>query len=472
MPFIHDDFLLSTDAARRLFHTHAVHPPIFDYHCHLPPADLAGDRTFHNLAEAWLEGDHYKWRAMRAAGVDEAYITGEAEPIEKFRAWARTVPDTIRNPLYHWTHLELNRYFGIDTLLSGATADEVWGEANRQLAAKPISAILDQFHVALIGTTDDPADDLAHHRALADNDVLGDTTVVPAFRPDKAYTLADLKAWNRYVDRLANASGFKCNKLDGFLDALRQRHAFFHAMGSRISDHGLTHLPGASCSDKVARRIYKQARDGERVSPADQDKFLVYMMLFFGELDAEAGWVKQLHLGAMRNNNAWALKHLGPDTGYDSIGDYPQGPGLSAYLGELAGRQKLPKTILYNLNPADNYLFATMAGNFQDGATAGKVQLGSGWWFLDQDEAMRWQMNALSNLGLLSKFVGMLTDSRSFLSYPRHEYFRRVLCDLLGADIEAGRLPDDDDFLGQVVEDISFNNAKAYFGIELKGRYA
>ncbi len=472
MPFIHDDFLLSTDTARRLFHEHAIHPPIYDYHCHLPPADLAADRSFDNLFDIWLAGDHYKWRAMRTNGVDERFCTGDADPYDKFLAWARTVPHTLRNPLYHWTHLELKRYFDIDVLLNENTAAEVWDAANARLNDMTVGTIMDTFNVALIGTTDDPTDTLAHHRDLAKRNTLPNTAVYPAFRPDKAYQTADLKVWNTYVDKLEDVSGIKCHKLDGFLDALRQRHAFFHDAGSRLSDHGLTHLPVATCSEKSAKDIFKQARDGKKLTDKQRDKLTVYLMLFFGELDHAAGWTKQLHLGAMRNNNAWAFQNIGPDSGFDSIGDYPQGEGLSHYLGTLAGRQQLPKTILYNLNPADNYLFATMIGNYQDGQTAGKIQFGSGWWFLDQLEAMTWQINALSNLGLLTRFVGMLTDSRSFLSYPRHEYFRRLLCELLGKDVEAGLLPDDTDELGQVVENICFNNARDYFGMTLKGRHA
>jgi len=477
MPFIHDDFLLSTDTARQLFHEHAIHPPIIDYHCHLPPADLAEDRTFDNLFDVWLAGDHYKWRAMRANGVPERFCTGEAEPYEKFMAWAKTVPHTLRNPLYHWTHLELKRYFDIDVLLSENTGPEVWEAANAKLRQMSVGSILDKFKVALIGTTDDPNDLLEHHKTLAEQDVLPHTAVYPAFRPDKSYQTDNLDTWNAYVDRLEKVSGIKCHKLDGFLDALRQRHAFFHDMGSRLSDHGLTHLPAVSCSEKSAKDIFKQARDGKKLTDKQRDKFLIFMMLFFGELDHAAGWTKQLHLGAMRNNNAWAYDNLGPDTGFDSIGDYPQGPGLSHYLGTLAGRQQLPKTILYNLNPADNYLFATMIGNYQGDngggeAIPGKMQFGSGWWFLDQLEGMTWQLNALSNLGLLTRFVGMLTDSRSFLSFPRHEYFRRLLCELLGKDVEAGRLPDDIDELGRVVENICFHNARDYFGMALKGRHA
>lgn len=471
-PFIDDDFLLSSETARRLYHEHAAAQPIYDYHCHLPPKDLAENRRFNNLYEIWLEGDHYKWRAMRANGVDERYCTGDAEPFEKFLAFAKTVPHTLRNPLYHWTHLELKRYFGIDTLLSGDTAREIWDEANRQLQSLDAGAILRKFNVALIGTTDDPADTLEHHQKLHAQKPF-DTAVYPAFRPDKTHALGDVKAWNAYVDRLGAAAGVRIATLDDLLDAIRKRHAFFHQMGSRLADHGLTHLPDTACSDADASRIFGAARNGLNIEPIDQDRFTVYLMLFFGALDAEKGWVKQLHLGAMRNNNAWAYKNLGPDTGFDSIGDYPQGPGLSRYLGTLAGREQLPKTILYNLNPADNYLFAAMVGNFQSAAAGpGGMQYGSGWWFLDQKEGMTWQINALSNLGLLTRFVGMLTDSRSFMSYPRHEYFRRLLCDLLAQDVERGELPDDMDLLGEVVENICFHNARRHFGMELNPKYA
>lgn len=480
MTFIHDDFLLSNDSARKLYHEHAAGMPIYDYHCHLPPADLAANRCFENLAAIWLDGDHYKWRAMRANGIDELLITGDADPYDRFLAWARTVPDTVRNPLYHWTHLELKRYFGIDTLLNTDTAKDIWDEANRQLKQMPASAILDKFNVALIGTTDDPSGDLKHHAKINAENTFSNTAIYPAFRPDKTCATTDTRGWNTYVDRIAQASGIACDDLAGFLAAIEQRHAFFHASGSRLSDHGLTHLPTTDCTTKQAETIFNQLRSGNTISPADVDRLTAYMMLSFGELDMKRDWVKQLHLGAMRNTNTYALKHLGPDTGFDSIGDKPQGEGLAKYLGTLAEREHLPKTILYNLNPADNYLFATMAGNFQGGPGSpggmaggpGRIQYGSGWWYLDQEEAMRWQINALSNTGLLSRFVGMLTDSRSFMSYPRHEYFRRVLCDILGSDIETGRLPADYRLIGRIVENICFNNARDYFGMKLKGKHA
>jgi glucuronate isomerase len=472
MALVTDDFLLTTDAARTLYHDYAADMPIYDYHCHLPPADLAGDRRFDNLFEAWLEGDHYKWRLMRANGVGEEYCTGDAEPYDKFLAFARTVPQTLRNPMYHWTHLELQRYFGIDVMLNEQTAGEVWAEANRQLKAMPVSDILAKFRVALIGTTDDPADSLEHHHKLAEELILPDTAVYPAFRPDKCLQIADPAQFNGYVDKLLAAAGENGDSFYDFKQAIARRHGFFHAMGSRLSDHGLTHLPAAVCTDSQAKAIYDDVRAGRAPTAEQVDRFTMYTMLEFGELNHDAGWCQQLHLGAMRNNNAWAWEHLGPDTGFDSIGDYRQGPGLRALLGELAGRRKLARTVLYNLNPVDNYLFASMIGNYQDGVTPGKMQFGSGWWFNDQKQGMSAQIDALSNNGLLARFVGMLTDSRSFLSYPRHEYFRRTLCDLLGRDIEAGELPDDTAMLGAVVQDICFHNARDYFGMQLKGAHA
>jgi len=472
MSFITDDFLLSNAPARTLYHEYAAGMPIYDYHCHLSPADLAANRKFNNLFELWLEGDHYKWRAMRANGIAEQYCTGDAEPFEKFRAFASTVPHTLRNPLYHWTALELKRYFDIDTMLNQDTAQEIWDRANEQIASMTIAHIMSKFKVALIGTTDDPSDDLQHHRKLATDSPYADTVVYPAFRPDKCYQIADPQAFSDYVAKLLAAAQEDGDTFYDFKQAIGKRHAYFHTMGSRLSDHGLTHLPTQCAGDSQAKAIYDKVRAGNAPTADEVEQFTLYMMFEFGELDAEAGWTKQLHLGPTRNNNAWAWEHLGPDTGFDSIGDFQQGPGLREYLGTLAGKQKLPRTILYNINPVDNYLFATMVGNYQDGKTPGKMQFGSGWWFLDQKEGMTWQLNALSNLGLLTRFVGMLTDSRSLLSYPRHEYFRRVLCDLLGKDVEAGELPNDLPMLGKVVQDICFNNAKNYFGMDLKGAYA
>jgi glucuronate isomerase len=461
-PFIHDDFLLQTKTARRLYHDFAAGQPIIDYHCHLPPKDVAENRRFQNLFEIWLEGDHYKWRAMRSNGVAERFCTGAAAPFEKFLAWARTVPHTLRNPLYHWTHLELKRYFGISELLSEATAQRIWDAANERLATPELSAhgILRQFQVQVVGTTDDPTDDLAHHQTIAKSGLA--TRVIPTFRPDKALNVHQPEAWNAWVNALEKASGRSIGKLDDLLTALKKRHDFFESLGGRMSDHGLERCFAEFGSEAEVAAIFDRARAGRPVSPADREKFASYVMLCVGRWNAEKGWTMQLHLGARRNNNSRLFQALGPDTGFDSIGDFPQIDALAKFLDRLDQENALPRTILYNLNPADNYAFATMLGNFQDGSLPGKIQLGSGWWFLDQKEAMEWQLNALSNLGLLSRFIGMLTDSRSFMSYPRHEYFRRVLCNLLGRDVENGELPDDPALLGPMIQNICHGNAQKF----------
>ena len=463
--FITDDFLLHSDVARELYHDHAKDQPIFDYHCHLPPDQIASNRHFDNLYQIWLEGDHYKWRAMRSNGVAERFCTGDATDREKFDAYARTVPRTLRNPLYHWTHLELLRYFGIDDLLDESTADSVWQRANEELSDMGVHDLLVRSRVAVVCTTDDPTDTLEHHQRIRGEGKLA-TRVYPTFRPDKALAVDQPAAFNAWIDKLSAASGIDCGTLGTFLDALKQRHDFFHEMGGRLSDHGLNAVDAEDCSEREAARIFGAARAGGQVTPAEAAAFRSFMMIFFGRLDAEKGWTKQLHLGALRNNNTRLLRTLGPDTGFDSIGDQPQAAALARYLDRLDQDDRLPKTVLYNLNPADNYLFGTMIGNFQDGTVPGKIQFGSGWWFLDQKEAMEWQLNALSNLGLLSRFVGMLTDSRSFLSYTRHEYFRRILCNLIGRDVINGELPRDMALLGQMVRDICFGNARDYFGLE------
>jgi glucuronate isomerase len=467
MPFIHDDFLLTNKTATRLYHQYAEREPIFDYHCHLPAKDIAENRRFNNLLEIWLEGDHYKWRAMRANGVPERYCTGDAAPYEKFLAWAKTVPRTLRNPLYHWTHLELKRYFGIEELLDESSASRIWDSANQQLASNELSVwgIMKRFNVKAVCTTDDPTDDLAYHKAIASSKL--ETRVLPAFRPDKVLNVHDPALFNPWVDRLSAASKLKIARLTGLLDALRQRHDYFHSMGCRLSDHGLNHCYADFCSEKTAAAIFAKARSGKPATEREHSQFASFMMLFFGKLDAERGWTKQLHLGARRNNNTKAWKLLGPDTGFDSVGDWCQVEALRAYLDRLTQDQALPKIILYNLNPVDNYAFATLIGSFQDGSVPGRMQFGSGWWFLDQKEGMEWQINALSNVGLLSRFVGMLTDSRSFMSYPRHEYFRRVLCNLLGRDMENGEIPDRDDLVGPMIRNICYHNAKEYLGLEL-----
>ncbi len=465
MPFISDNFLLQGATAERLFQNYAEGEPILDYHCHLPVRDIAENRQFRDLTEIWLEGDHYKWRAMRANGVPERFCTGDANSREKFLAWARTVPDTLRNPLYHWTHLELQRYFGISELLNETTAQRIWDEANRQLAAAELSAqgILKRFAVTAVCTTDDPADTLQYHEQLRESGF--PVSVLPAFRPDRVLRTENPVAWNEWLLRFAERTNLTIDTLAELRDALRKRHHDFHQLGCRLSDHGLDSCPPESCSDSEADAIFKKVRSGDRPSPLESSQFAGYLLLFFGCLDAEKGWTKQLHLGAYRNANTRMLRSLGRDNGYDSIADWPQVQSLIRYLDRLDEQSGLPKIIVYNVNPSDNYAFATAIGNFQDGSVAGKIQLGSGWWFLDQKEGIEWQLNALSNCGLLSRFVGMTTDSRSFMSFPRHEYFRRVLCDLLGNEMDVGILPDSEELVGGMVRNICFKNAERYFAL-------
>jgi glucuronate isomerase len=467
MPFLDEDFLLQTRTARRLYHQYAESQPILDYQNHLPPQDIAGNRQFSNLAEIWLAGDHYKWRAMRANGIEERYCTGDAPPYEKFMAWACTVPHTLRNPLYHWTHLELRRSFGIDELLNEATAPSIWERANEQLQSPALStqAILKKFQVTALCTTDNPTDDLAYHRAIAASGL--STRVYPAFRPDKALAMSQPDMFNAWVGRLAASSNTDIGVLPDFLDALDRRHQFFHAHGCRLSDHGLPHAYATFPSDAEAAAIFERVRSGQAAGPEDHAKFASYLMLFFGRLDAGRGWTKQLHLGALRSTNTRGTQRFGTDTGLDSIGDWPQAASLAAYLDRLEQEQALPKMILYNNNPVDSYVLASMIGSFQDSSVPGKMQFGSGWWFLDQKEGIEWQLNALSNAGLLARFIGMLTDSRSFLSFPRHEYFRRVLCNLIGRDIENGEIPDEDSLVGPLIRNICYDNARQYLGLPI-----
>ena len=467
MSFIHPDFLLQSAAARRLFHDYAAAEPILDYHNHLPPRDIAQNRQFANLTEIWLEGDHYKWRAMRAAGVPEEFITGAATAREKFLAWARVVPLTLRNPLYHWTHLELKRYFDIDELLDEQSASRIWDAANEQLASPENSARgwLKKFDVRALCTTDDPADDLNWHHQIAQSNC--ETRVYPTFRPDRALAVDNPGALNGWLEKLGATCGREIDDLNDLLEALEKRHDDFGAIGGRLSDHGLSQLPTQFATREEASAIFLRARRGHAADADETQRFAGYMMLFFGQLDAKKSWTKQLHLGARRNNNATMLEKLGADTGYDSIGDFSQIACLGAYFDELNKSDALPQTIVYNLNPSDNYAVATMLGNFQGGEKAGKMQMGSGWWFLDQKEAMEWQINALSNVGLLSQFVGMLTDSRSWMSFPRHEYFRRVLCNLVGQDMENGLLPTDYELVGAMIKRICYANARDYLGLEV-----
>jgi glucuronate isomerase len=464
--FIHDDFILQNESARRIYHAFAEPAPIFDFHCHLPPEDIANNRKFKNLFEIWLEGDHYKWRAMRSNGAAEKYCTGDAEPFEKFKAWAATVPHTLRNPLYHWTHLELARYFGITELLNEDSAERIWNQTREQLAGDDLTThgILKKFDVRTVCTTDDPTDDLQHHQSIKASGIK--TNVLPTWRPDKSFGVDNPEAFNAWVGKLEAQSGISISNFTQFIEALDNRLDFFHEQGCRLSDHGLGQCPASFSSEQEVSSIFDSARAGRGASPEAQQQFTTFVLGHLGERYAEKGWTMQMHIGALRNNNRRLLSALGPDTGFDSIGDLPQGFTLSAFLDRLDTHNKLPKTILYNLNPADNYLFATMIGNFQDGTIPGKIQLGSGWWFLDQKEAMEWQMNALSNLGLLSRFVGMVTDSRSFMSYPRHEYFRRVLCNLIGTDMENGEIPNDDNLVGPMIRNICYNNAEAFLGLD------
>lgn len=466
--YIHDDFLLQGAAALKLYHEYAADEPIYDYHCHLPPQDIASDKSFRNLYEIWLAGDHYKWRAMRANGVPEKFCTGDASDYDKFMAFATSMPDLMRNPLYHWSHLELRRFFGIDLLINEQNAHRIWDEANEKLCSPEfcVKALLNRNRVRVLCTTDDPCDTLQHHHSLAANAGNLKTRVYPTFRPDKALRVDAPEIFNLWIEQLERISGVSVQDFSGFLNALKSRHDFFHSLGGRLSDHGMEHLPHGTCDRDQAAALYRRARNGEALNNQEASLFAFFLMVEFGRWDSEAGWTKQLHLGCIRSACSRGFRLLGPDTGFDTIGDFPQARTLAAYLDALDSGDQLPKMVLYNLNPADNYLFSTMAATFNDGTIPGKIQFGSGWWFLDQKEGMEMQLNALSQLGLLPRFVGMLTDSRSFLSYTRHEYFRRILCALLGRDMEAGELPGDFDLVGKMVRNICFRNAKSFFGLQ------
>lgn len=463
-PFMDTDFLLHTDTARLLYHQHAAKMPIIDYHCHLDPKLIAADYRFRSLTELWLGGDHYKWRAMRANGIDERYCTGEASDWEKFEKWAETVPYTMRNPLYHWTHLELRTAFGIKKLLKPDTAHEIYETCNAQLRQPEFSArgLMRRYGVELVCTTDDPIDSLEFHRAIKESGF--EIRVLPAWRPDKAMAVESPEAFRQYIDRLAEAAGLTIASFDDLAQALQIRHDYFAANGCRLSDHGLSVFYADPYTEGEIRSIFKKVYGGNRLTEEEIRKYKSAMWVRFGQMDWEKGWTQQFHFGALRNTNTRMWKAVGPDTGFDSIGEGHTAEALARFLDRLEQEGKLTKTILYNLNPSANEMVATMAGNFQDGRIPGKIQFGAGWWFLDQRDGMQKQLNALSAMGLLSRFVGMLTDSRSFLSYPRHEYFRRTLCDLIGADVEKGELPASElDFLGQMVENICYYNAKNYF---------
>ena len=473
MNFIDENFLLHSEAARRLYVEYAASEPILDYHSHLPELHIADDHEFRDLTEIWLEGDHYKWRAMRANGIAERYCTGDAPTYEKFLAWARTVPFTLRNPLYHWTHLELKRYFDSHDLLNESSARRIWDHANALLHEGGLSArgILRKFQVRIVCTTNDPCDDLSSHYVInsSSKEELG-IRVYPTFRPDLALQVDQPDQFNQWIARLENASAVEIRTLQDLLDALKRRHDYFHANGARLSDHGLPHCYANPYSESGAARVFAGALQGKAADAEDHAGFAAFLMLFFGRLDAERNWTKQLHLGALRDINSRANGMLGCDTGFDCIGDSPQAAGLVSYLDLLERENSLPRMILYNVNPAQNYAFATAAGSFQDGTVPGKIQFGSGWWFLDQLEGMKWQMNALSNTGLLSRFIGMTTDSRSFMSFPRHEYFRRLLCSMLGEEMERGELPNDPALIGTMVKNICFENARKSLGLELPAK--
>ncbi len=467
MPYLDNHFLLYNDTARRLFHEVACDLPIIDYHNHLSPSEIATDHRWENIADMWLGHDHYKWRLLRANGINEERVTGNASPRDKFQAFAETIPYTLRNPMHHWVHMELQRYFGINILLSPDTADEIWEETNAKLADPEFSArgLLKKFDVRVVGTTDDPADPIDDHLKIAASGF--STKVLPTFRPDKAFQVDRPDLLNPWISKLEQVSNTSIIQLSDLLNALKIRHDDFHAAGARLSDHGLDRCPALPCTDEEAVNIFNKARAGKPVSTEDKERFSFYLLVFSGQLDAARGWTKQLHLNPVRNTNIRMSAKLGADAGYDTMGDVQQGQALAVFLNALESREALPKTILYNLNPRDNYLFASMTGVFQDGITPGKIQFGSGWWFLDQKEGMEMQLNALSATGLLSRFVGMLTDSRSFLSFPRHEYFRRILCNLIGDEAEKGELPDDFDTLSKLIADVSFNNANQYFGFNV-----
>ena len=467
-PFMDENFLLQTETAQKLYHEHAAKMPIIDYHCHLIPKMVADDHRFKSITEIWLGGDHYKWRAMRSNGVEERFCTGtDTTDWEKFQKWAETVPYTFRNPLYHWTHLELRPAFGINKLLNPETAREIFDECNDKLLNDPdmtARGLMRRYNVETVCTTDDPVDSLEYHKQVRDSGF--EIKMLPTWRPDKAMAVENPAEFRAYVEKLAEVSGVSITKFRDMVDALQKRHDFFEEMGCRLSDHGIEEFYAADYTDAEIEAIFDKVYGGKHLSGEEIDKFKSAMMIVFGEMDYNSGWTQQFHYGAIRNNNTKMFKLLGPDTGFDSIGEFNTAKSCARYLDKLNTRGKLTKTILYNLNPCANEVIATMLGNFQDGTVAGKIQFGSGWWFLDQKDGMQKQMNALSLLGLLSRFVGMLTDSRSFLSYPRHEYFRRTLCNLVGTDIENGEIPYtgyEEKRVNQMIEDICYNNAKNYF---------
>lgn len=462
--FMDENFLLQSKIAEKLYHDFAKDLPIIDYHCHLPPDEIAENKQFANLTKIWLDGDHYKWRAMRANGVAEEYCTGNAPDEQKFRKWAATVPYTLRNPLYHWTHLELKRYFEINTILDPSTAGIIYKEASQKLNTKEFSVqnLLKKMNVELVCTTDDPIDSLENHNII--KSLMFRVKVLPTWRPDKAMAAENPEVYNNYIDKLSEIAEIEILKYSDLISALRKRQAFFNSMGCRLSDHGIEAFYAEEYTLSEVENIFAKVRSGKTLDNLSLLKFKSALLFELAIMDHELGWTQQFHIGALRNNNSRMFNLLGPDKGYDSIGDFEMARSMSKFFSRLENIEKLTKTIVYNLNPRDNELIATMTGNFNDGSIPGKMQFGSGWWFLDQKDGMEKQMNTLSSLGLLSRFVGMLTDSRSFMSFPRHEYFRRILCNLIGKDVENGELPNDMKLLGKTVQDISYFNAKAYFG--------
>ena len=463
--FLDENFLLQTETAQRLYHEHASKMPIIDYHCHLNPSLVANDHQFKTLTEAWLGGDHYKWRAMRTNGIDEKFCTGkESTDWEKFEKWAETVPNTMRNPLYHWTHLELKTAFGIEKLLSPSTAREIYDECTSKLQSPEYSArnLMRKYNVDVVCTTDDPIDTLEHHIKTQKDGF--EVKMLPTWRPDKAMAVEDSATFRGYVEQLSKSAGINISTFDDMISALSKRQDFFAEAGCKLSDHGIEEFYSEDYKEAEIKAIFNKVYGGQELILPEVLKFKSAMMVLFAEMDWKKGWVQQFHYGTLRNNNTRLFNKLGADTGFDSIGQFNTAKSLSKFLNRLDTQNKLTKTILYNLNPSDNEMIATMIGNFQDGTVAGKMQFGSGWWFLDQKDGMEKQLNSLSVLGLLSRFVGMLTDSRSFLSYPRHEYFRRTLCNLIGNDVENGLLPYQEfEFMAQMVENISYNNAKSFF---------
>jgi glucuronate isomerase len=463
IPFIHSNFLLENKTAERLYHQYSANQPIIDFHCHLSPQMIADDRLFEDLSQIWLEGDHYKWRAMRSNGVSEYYCTGNASPKEKFNKWAETVPFTIGNPLYHWTHLELARYFNIYELLSPKTADKIYEEASSMLKTKEFStrSLIKKMNVEVICTTDDPADELEYHKLLKGSFGI---TVLPTFRPDSVVKTEDVEKFRANILKLGQSDGTRIGNFDDLVEVLDKRHQFFHDMGCRLSDHGLDRFFFTSFTSAEVDKIFKKLLKSEKISCEESEKYKTAMMIELCRMNHRRGWTQQFHVGAMRNNNERMLNLMGPDTGWDSIGIPQDAFKMSCFLNDLDKTEQLCRTILYNINPADNEMIITMAGNFNDGTVPGKVQYGAGWWFLDQKAGMEKHLRDLAALGLLSRFIGMVTDSRSFLSYPRHEYFRRLVCNFFGNEVEKGLIPDDDELLRPLIEGISYRNAKEYFG--------